>query len=271
MKQHHMTSLKEKMHRENAVLYGMNIYSGSSTVVEITGSYDLDFLFIDTEHTSLGIDERLERLVLSSKVAGIDALVRVSGVVEAEIRKVLEFGATGVIIPRVDNADQMRRIIQASKFPGQGRRGGDSSVRSASYGAPGFDWQAYCQSENDRTVIVPMAESYEFFDNIDEILDVEGIDAVHFGPADYSLSRNLPIDYKMRHPEVREKLSLLISKCRPRGIRVMVPCFPPDQEQAAELVAMGCDMLLVGSDIYWMNMAGKNVESIRADLARPRL
>ena len=260
-------SLREKIHRTDTLLYGMNIYSGSSTVVEIAGAYDLDFLFIDTEHTSMGIDERLEKLVLSSKVAGVDALVRVSGVVDAEIRKVLEFGATGVIIPRVDNADQMHRIIKASKFPGLGRRGGDSSVRSASYGAPGFDWQTYCQRENDRTVIVPMAESYEFFDNIDEILDVEGIDAVHFGPADYSLSRQLPIDYRMQHPEVREKLALLISKCRPKNIRVMVPCFPPDQAQAAELAAMGCDMLLLGSDIYWMNQAGKNIHTIRENLA----
>lgn len=172
-------------------------------------------------------------------------------------------GASGVIIPQVHNAEQMRSIIRYSKFPPLGRRGGDSSVRSAQYAGPGFDWACYTQSENERSVIVPMAESYEFFDNIDAILDVEGIDAVHFGPADYSLSRQLPVDYRLGNPEVLQRLERLIEKCHARSIQVMVPCFPADAETARRLIDMGSDMLLMGSDLSWLNQAARNIREIQ--------
>ncbi|MEQ4617057.1 MAG: aldolase/citrate lyase family protein [Corticimicrobacter sp.] len=263
-----LLTLKDKLRHEQLITYGMNIYSGSCMPVETAGHHGLDFVFIDTEHTALGVDGQLEKMLLAARVAGVDALVRVSGTIEAEIRTSLELGATGVIIPQVHNAEQMRAIIRMSKFPGMGRRGGDSSVRSARFAAAGFDWQAYTESENARTVIVPMAESHEFFDDIDAILDVPGIDAVHFGPADYSLSRNLPVDYRMRHPEVRARLEELLEKCHARSIKVMVPCAPADLEQARELVALGCDMLIMGSDLYWLNQAAQHAAQVRATLAQ---
>ncbi len=141
-----------------------------------------------------------------------------------------------------------------------------AAVRSAGYAGPNFDWGTYTQAENERTVIVPMAESYEFFDNIDAILDVEGIDAVHFGPADYSLSRQLPVDYRLGNPEVLQRLELLIEKCHVRGIQVMVPCFPADGETAKRLLEMGSDMLLMGSDLSWLNQAGRSIAAVREQL-----
>lgn len=250
----------------NSNTFGMNIYGTSSMAIEVAGNWGLDFVFVDAEHTSLGVDRDMEKLILAAKCAGIHSLIRVRGTLEWDIRKALEMGASGVIIPQVHNVEQMRSIIRYSKFPPLGRRGGDSSVRSANYAGPNFDWANYTQSENDRSVIVPMAESYEFFDNIDEILDVEGIDAVHFGPADYSLSRQLPVDYRLGNPEVLERLELLIEKCHARSIRVMVPCFPADGETAKRLIEMGSDMLLMGSDLSWLNQAGRNISMVKQQL-----
>ena len=56
---------------------------------------------------------------------------------------------------------------------------------------PGFQWSAYMEHENATRLVIPMAESFEFFDNIDDILGVEGIDVINFGPADYSISRRI--------------------------------------------------------------------------------
>lgn len=255
------TTLKQLMAHSHT--YGMNIYSASSMPIEVAGNWGLDFVFIDAEHTSLGVDRDMEKLILAAKCFGIHSLVRVRGTLEWDIRKALEMGASGVIIPQVHTAEQMRTIIRYSKFPPLGRRGGDSSVRSANYAGPNFDWGSYTQTENERSVIVPMAESYEFFDNIDEILDVEGIDAVHFGPADYSLSRQLPVDYRLGNPEVAQRLELLIEKCHARSIQVMVPCFPADGETAKRLLDMGCDMLLMGSDLSWLNQAGRSIAAVK--------
>lgn len=259
-------TLKQRMAR--GTTYGMNIYGTASMPIEVAGNWGLDFVFIDAEHTSLGIDRDMEKLILAAKCSNIHSLVRVRGTLDWDIRKALEMGASGVIIPQVHTAEQMRSIIRCSKFPPMGRRGGDSSVRSASYAGPNFDWSTYIQAENERTVIVPMAESYEFFDNIDAILDVEGIDAVHFGPADYSLSRQLPVDYRLGDPEVLSRLQLLIEKCHARGIQVMVPCFPVDDETARRLIEMGSDMLLMGSDLSWLNQAGQRISAIRREIGQ---
>lgn len=259
-------TLKQRMAR--GTTYGMNIYGTASMPIEVAGNWGLDFVFIDAEHTSLGIDRDMEKLILAAKCSNIHNLVRVRGTLDWDIRKALEMGASGVIIPQVHTAEQMRSIIRCSKFPPMGRRGGDSSVRSASYAGPNFDWSTYIQAENERTVIVPMAESYEFFDNIDAILDVEGIDAVHFGPADYSLSRQLPVDYCLGNPEVLSRLQLLIEKCHARGIQVMVPCFPADDETARRLIEMGSDMLLMGSDLSWLNQAGQRISAIRREIGQ---
>ena len=259
-------TLKQRMAR--GTTYGMNIYGTTSMPIEVAGNWGLDFVFIDAEHTSLGIDRDMEKLILAAKCSNIHSLVRVRGTLDWDIRKALEMGASGVIIPQVHTAEQMRSIIRCSKFPPMGRRGGDSSVRSASYAGPNFDWSTYIQAENERTVIVPMAESYEFFDNIDAILDVEDIDAVHFGPADYSLSRQLPVDYRLGNPEVLQRLELLIEKCHARGIQVMVPCFPADGETAKRLIDMGSDMLLMGSDLSWLNQAGQRISAIRREIGQ---
>ena len=259
-------TLKQRMAR--GTTYGMNIYGTASMPIEVAGNWGLDFVFIDAEHTSLGIDRDMEKLILAAKCSNIHSLVRVRGTLDWDIRKALEMGASGVIIPQVHTAEQMRSIIRCGKFPPMGRRGGDSSVRSASYAGPNFDWSTYIQAENERTVIVPMAESYEFFDNIDAILDVEGIDAVHFGPADYSLSRQLPVDYRLGNPEVLSRLQLLIEKCHARGIQVMVPCFPAADETARRLIEMGSDMLLMGSDLSWLNQAGQRISAIRREIGQ---
>ncbi|RZK04482.1 MAG: 2,4-dihydroxyhept-2-ene-1,7-dioic acid aldolase [Pantoea sp.] len=259
------TSLKARMAR--GATFGMNIYSTACMAIEVAGNWGLDFVFIDAEHTALGVDRDMEKLLLAARCAAIPSLVRVRGTLEWDIRKALEMGASGVIVPQVHTATQMRQIIQFSKFPPLGRRGGDSSVRSAGFAGPGFDWAHYTEAENARSVIVPMAESYEFFDNIDEILDVQGIDAVHFGPADYSLSRRLPVDYRLGNPEVLERLELLIEKCHARSIQVMVPCAPADQESAQRLVDMGSDMLLMGSDLSWLNQAGQRIAQVKQALA----
>ncbi|WP_246160105.1 HpcH/HpaI aldolase family protein [Aureimonas fodinaquatilis] len=246
------TQLMEKLKRGEAT-FGSTFYTGSTTAIEVAGNWGLDFAFIDAEHTPVNIDTHMEKLVLASLLSGIAPLVRVRGTNEWDIRKALEIGATGVIVPQVGTADQARAIVRAAKFPPYGRRGGDASCRAAGFAGPGFQWSAYMEHENASKLIIPMAESYEFFDNIDEILDVEGLDVINFGPADYSISRRISIDYSMSHPEVDEKLSELIEKSHARGIKVMAPCIPPVAESVSALKKKGVDMIIMGNDVMFLN------------------
>jgi 4-hydroxy-2-oxoheptanedioate aldolase len=237
----------------NEATYGVTVYTGSPAVVEILGNWGLDFAFIDAEHTAHDVGVDLEKMIMAAKLSGVSPLVRVAGTIEPDIRKALELGAEGVIVPQVKTADEARTIVRAAKFPPLGRRGGDASVRAAGFAGPNFKWSTYTQSANESTLVIPMAENYEFFDNIDEILEVEGLDIINFGPADYSLSRLIPIDYSMSNKEVDERLDLLIAKCRPKGLKVMAPCIPPNRENAERLIAKGVDMLIMGNDVLFLN------------------
>lgn len=245
-------SLAEKMGR-NEPTFGCTFYTGSTVPIEAAGNWGLDFAFIDAEHTSTNIDRDMEKLVLASLLSGIAPLVRVRGANEWDIRKALEFGATGIIVPQVGTAAQAKAVVRAAKFPPIGRRGGDASCRAAGFAGPGFQWSTYMESENASKLVIPMAESYEFFDNIDEILEVPGIDVINFGPADYSISRRISIDYSMSHPEVDERLAELIEKCHARNIKVMAPCIPPVAENVTTLKKKGVDMIIMGNDVLFLN------------------
>lgn len=87
-----------------------------------------------------------------------------------------------------------------------GLRCAESNVRAAAFGGPGFSWPDYISKSNEESLIIPMAEDFEFADNVEEILSVDGLDAINFGPIDYSLSANLPIGYKIDHPSLIEGL-----------------------------------------------------------------
>ncbi|WP_316861854.1 aldolase/citrate lyase family protein [uncultured Cohaesibacter sp.] len=246
------TSLAIKM-AANEPVFGSTFYTGSTAPIEAAGNWGLDFAFIDAEHTPTNIDAHMEKLVMAALLNGIAPLVRVRGTNEWDIRKALEFGATGIIVPQVGTADQAREIVRAAKFPPIGRRGGDASCRSAGFAGPDFKWSTYMETENRDRLVIPMAESYEFFDNIDEILDVEGLDVINFGPADYSISRRISIDYSMSDPEVEDKLAELIEKSHARGIKVMAPCVPTTPENVANLKAKGVDMIIMGNDVLFLN------------------
>jgi 4-hydroxy-2-oxoheptanedioate aldolase len=239
--------------------FGMTMYTGSLATVEIAGNWGIDFAFIDAEHTAVNIDEHMEKLILSAKLSGISPLVRVRGTNEWDIRKTLELGADGVIVPQVNTVEQARAIINAAKFPPLGRRGGDASCRAAGFGGPNFKWSDYMERQNREPLIIPMAEGYGFFDNIDAILDVEGLDVINFGPADYSISRQIPIDYSMSNPEVTDKLNELVAKCRKRNLKVMAPCIPPTAENATKLAKQGVDMIIMGNDVLFLNQGCKGV------------
>ena len=105
-----------------------------------------------------------------------------------------------------------------------------------------------------------MDEDYEFTDNLDEILAVEGIDAVNFGPIDYAVSKNLEIGYSMGE-EVKEAYNKLVKAAKAKGIGVLGPVVPPTKENLENAVKDGYDMIIVGNDMWHFQKALKEVVS----------
>ena len=133
------------------------------------------------------------------------------------------------MISHCKTASMAQKCAEAAKFPPLGRRGGESNVRAAAFGYNSFDWNDYIMHQNSDTLVIPMDENYEFTNNIDEILDVEGIDAVNFGLIDYANSLGLKIGYSMGE-EVEHAFKKLVEKAQKNNIGVLGPVVPPTQE-----------------------------------------
>ena len=255
-----VNKLKEKMKRRT--VFGMTVCSGSPAVIEMMAMCGLDFAFIDTEHNPRMVGDCTE-LVLAARAYGISPLLRVTKPDEVEIRKALEIGAEGVIVPHIKTLEEMEICVRGAKFPPLGRRGIDIGVRSAGYGLAKYetDYRTY---SNETELVIPMAEDFEFIDNVKELMAVSGIDAINFGPADYSNSLDKFAGYDINQPFISEALEAIRREAAPRGIGIMAPA-APTAASAKNLIDKGVTMVLMSSDY---NILRENLQSIQKEITK---
>jgi len=230
--------------REKRVAFGTGIYTYSPALVEIAGYTGFDYVFIDTEHTAVDW-QTLESLVRAADVSGASSLIRVQENNEALIRKALEIGADGIIVPHVNTAEDAKRAVEYAKFPPQGVRGAAGLVRSAGYAVS--DWPKYIEASNRETLVIVMAEEPEAVENMREIVSVKGVDIISFGPADYSITSGLA--GRTDHPKVLEALERIVAEAKRKGLTVMSPVSQPYAERTKTLIEKGVRVLTLGHDI----------------------
>ena len=131
--------------KQGRTVFGMAVYSYSPTLVEVIGHSGFDFVFLDSEHTPLGVDASLEHLVRAADVANTSVILRIKGNDEHLIRNAFEMGVDGVVIPHMKVKADAEMAVKSAKFPPFGIRGAAAEVRSANYGASDFDWKEYIQ------------------------------------------------------------------------------------------------------------------------------
>ena len=179
-------------------------------MVEAAGHAGYDFVLLDMEHGTTTFQE-LPNLIRAANVTGVCPVVRVPRGSDIWIDQALDVGAGAVMIPQIDTAEQARAAVSAAKFSPVGTRGTCRFVRSAGFGAvPGSEYFSRAQD----TVVILQAEGQKAIDNLDEILDVPGIDVVFVGP--YDLSSSLGHVGEIDHPEDHRKGS-----CKGRKDRLL--------------------------------------------------
>jgi len=224
--------------RNNELLLGTMLTIPAPEIAEMAAKCGFDWLFMDGEHSPLStLDWQRMLQAVAGRSAGI---IRVADRTEMEIKKVLDIGADGIIAPQVNSAHEARRIVEWCKYPPQGGRG-VGLARAQGYG---LDFASYVESANERVAVIIQAEHVEAVDNIDEIAQVDGIDAVFIGPYDLSASMNKMGE--IDHPEVVSAIDKVTRVCRQHDIAlgyfgVTAESVQPYIDQGYRLICAGVD------------------------------
>lgn len=195
---HTNSPLKSKL-KNNQLTLGSWLTIPHQSVIEIMGSAGFEWLTIDIEHAAISI-ETVMNLIGHIQGNGMQALVRVSKNEEVIIKRVLDAGADGVIVPMIKNKEDAQEAVNYVKYPPVGKRGVGLN-RAQKYGTA---FKSYQQWVKDEVVIIAQIEHIEAVNNLEEILNTEGIDGIIVGPYDLSASMGHPGEYDRE--DVKEAL-----------------------------------------------------------------
>ncbi len=238
------TSLKKRL-LNNELTLGSWITIGHQAIAEIMVTGGFDWLTLDLEHSVIEISQA-QNLIAHIKNNGTHALVRVSKNEEVVIKRVMDAGADGVIVPMVNSAEDAIQAVNYVKYPPQGKRG-VGLARAQKYGT-GFD--EYVKWLNDESIVIAQIEHIKAVENIDSILDVPGIDGIIIGPYDLSGSMGKPGQYDL--PEVKEAIEKVEKACKKKNKPLGFHVIQPNHELVKEKVDKGYSFLAFSLDFFFL-------------------
>ncbi len=236
-----MNQLRDKLRRGEIVLGQMVLELFTPGIGPMLAAAGLDFVIYDMEHGRCDIT-LLAEMIASCRGTGIVPMARVPDLSYAPLSRVLDLGAEGVMVPRVETRAQAEEIVAALKYPPQGKRGVALGIAHDLYrsGDPSF-----FAASNRQTTIIVLLETARAFENLEEIVSVPGVDIAWLGHYDLTVSMGIPAQFE--HPRFLSAMDSLVDACRRFGV---TPGFlPPNSLSAAHWVEKGFRAISLGSDI----------------------
>jgi len=243
-------SLKNKL-KNNELTLGSWIMLNDPMSVEVMALAGFEWLVVDIEHTSIDLSQT-ENLIRTIQSKNIKALVRVSKNEEVIIKKVLDMGADGIIVPMVCSQEDATRAVEFAKYPPIGKRG-VGLYRASGYGTT---FEEYKKWVDEELVIIAQIEHIDAVKNIDDILDIEGIDGTIIGPYDLSGSMGFPGEFERE--DVKDAVQQVLEKCKKKNIPSGFHVVDTDPIKLQEKIDQGCTFLAYGIDYFFMRDASMN-------------
>ena len=222
------------------ILAGTWLNLASPLTSELAGQSGLDWLLLDREHGAGG-DETLLHQLQAIDATPACGVVRVGENAPLLIKRVLDLGASGVMVPYVNTPDEARRAVSAVRYPPQGTRGVARSTRAAGFGR---DFADYFAHANQNLLTIVQIETRQAVENAPAIADVDGVDVLFVGPLD--LSVNMGLMGQPTHPDFRAAIERVIGAARNAGKAAGTLLAAPSD--IAPALADGYTFLAVGSD-----------------------
>ena len=231
----------------------------SSFSAEVMAHQGFDSLVIDMQHGVVDYQTAVTMLQAISTTPVIP-LARVPWNEPAHLMKILDAGVYGVICPMVNNRAQAEALVRSCKYPPRGFRS-FGPVRASIYAGEGYAEQA-----NKDLIVMPMIETAEALENLDDILTTPGVDAAYVGPADLSLALGYPPGLDKTEPEVVEAQKTIAAACKRHG--VIAGIHNATAEYALKMIDDGYRFVTLASDSRFLAaQAATQVAAVRKTIS----
>ena len=217
-------------------------------IAEIFTGAGLDWLFLELEHSVMSLGEAQSVVQAASQ---IPVAIRVPAIDEVWIKKALDIGPAGIIIPQVKTADETQRVMELCKYPPQGKR----TVGIARAQGYGEKFQEYVANANENTAVILMIEHITAVKNIADISKVPGIDCLFVGPYDLSASMNKT--GQTTDPDVQSAITQVKDSAERANLPLGI--FGATSEAVRPYIQNGYTLIAVGSDTLILGKAAKEI------------
>ncbi|MCJ1312444.1 hypothetical protein MMC25_006118 [Agyrium rufum] len=215
-----------------------------ATHSRMMASCGFDWVTVDTEHGIID-DGAMHEAVAAIAGCGVSPVVRIAANEAWMVKRALDTGAHGIIVPLLYTADDARRLVLSAKFPPQGQRGFGSPVAHFNFGIQSMT--DYLQQANDSLVTIVQIETKEALANVDEIAKVPGIDVLLVGPFDLGNNIGHPILDGTMHEDLKKAIATIHKASKENGKRTGIYCTSGDQ--ARQFADQGFHMISVAADV----------------------
>lgn len=234
------TRIRNKLKSDQAA-FGVTLQMPSPDEVEIAGHAGLDYIWIDAEHGTMDLGD-INVMVRAADAVGIDSIVRVPDQTPSFIQRVLDTGATGILVPHMRTPEDARAIVAAATYAPPGIRGACPTIRA--FGHMSANWAEDLSRARKDVLVFGLIEDIEGVENI-EAIAAAGLDAVMFGPFDLAVA--LGLDGNVKHPKIVE----MGARVRRAAVAAGIQCFALlgwDAGTLESLAAEGVRIFNIGGD-----------------------
>jgi 2-dehydro-3-deoxyglucarate aldolase len=242
-------SLKNKL-RANALTIGSWITLGHPSIAEILASAGYDWLVVDLEHTTISIEQAGE-LIRVIDLCGVAPLVRLTSNHPDQIKRVMDAGAHGIVVPMVNSVDDAVHAVAATRYAPQGIRG-VGLARAQKYGNGFSD---YLQWQSDGPVVIVQIEHKDALDHLEAIFSVPGLDGFIIGPYDLSCSMGMPGEFE------RSEFKAAMNQILATGLRMKFPAglhiVEPDPARLRQVIEEGYRFIAYSVDMRMLDVSAR--------------
>jgi len=224
---------------------------------ELAASAGFHFVVIDMEHGSFGLEAAVE-MIRAVESRNATPVLRLPDAAATGVKKALDAGAVGIMIPGIRTGEEARRIVAAARYEPSGIRGACPCIRAADHGVT--DWKMYSEWSDRETLVWALIENRDAVENIDEIA-ASGVHGLVLGPFDLSMSMGLGGD--IYHPEVTDALDRAVKVALKKGIEIVAVLFGSSVEEILKSAdtwkGKGCRIITALTDRLYLAAGYKEV------------